>query len=270
MEVFREDDDGRFCQTPMSDSLRSGAYVRPWAIMLGSPFVWRPWGQLYDGVMTGQCAFDDVFATTFGEYMAAHPDEAEAYNAAMDMNASTAVSAVVAAYDFSAFDTIVDIGGGRGALLAGILEANPETCGVLFDLPGVVADTEKLQVTRLGARCKIEGGDFFDHVPAGDALVLKSIVHGLSDGQARQLLANCGKSLYRGGKIILVENVLGHSQDVKPQNALMDLMMFTLTRGQERTADEFDRLLQEAGFELLRIIPTERGNSVIEARRAKG
>lgn len=265
LEIFREEDDGRFGQTGLSEAIRDGSPMRAWAIMLGAPFVWQPWGRLYDGVMTGKCAFDEIFATPFAEYMAAHPEEAEAYNAAMDAGSSAAVAAVVAAYDFSKFGTIVDVGGGRGALLAGILDAHPGARGVLFDLPGVVADAETLQVTRLGARCVVEGGDFFERVPAGDALVLKSIVHGLSDEQAHQVLRNCRRALDEGGRLILVETVLEPIREPSPQKALMDLMMFTLTAGHERTAEQFESVLRAAGFALLRIIPTERGNAVIEA-----
>ena len=265
LDIFREEADGRFGQTALSETLRSGSHVRPWAIMLGSPFVWRPWGELYDGVMHGTCAFDTVFATPFAEYMAAHPDEADVFDAAMDANASVASSAVVEAYDFSKFKTIVDVGGGRGALLAGILEAHPEARGVLFDLPGVVANAQALRVTRLGARCTVEGGDFFERVPAGDALVLKSIIHSLSDEQAHRVLSHCHAAIHPGGRLILVETGLERGEQTDPRKAMMDLMMFTLTAGHERTAEQFEVLLGEAGFELLQIIATKRGNRVIEA-----
>lgn len=263
--VFCQTDDGRFGQTPLSETLRSGSPARAWAIMLGSPFVWRPWGQLYGGVVTGECAFERVFATSFDEYMEAHPDESEAYNVAMDINASMAVSAVVAAYDFSKFRTIVDVGGGRGALLAGILDANPSARGVLFDLPDVVADKEKLRINRLGGRCVVEGGDYFDHVPGGDALVLKSIIHGLSDEQADRVLRNCRDALNSGGRLLLIENVFDPAQKRDPQRAMMDLMLFTLTVGKERTKEQFEAVLSAVGFELLSINVTERGNAVIEA-----
>lgn len=265
LEIFREDDKGRFEQTPLSATLCTGSHVRQWAIMLGSPFVWRPWGALYDNVRTGECAFNQVFAAPFDRYMAAHPEEAEAYNAAMNAGASMAMSSVVAAYDFSNFKTLVDVGGGRGALLAGILEAYPEPRGVLFDLPGVVAEREKLQVTKLGPRCTVEGGDFFERVPAGDALLLKSIIHSLSDEQAGRVLHNCREALHPDGRLILVESVLEPSMERNPQRALMDLMMFTLTRGHERTPEQFELLLRNAGFNMLQIISTERGHSIIEA-----
>lgn len=263
--IFREDDDGRFSQTPLSETLRADSYVRPWAIMLGSAFVWQPWGRLYDSVRTGTCAFDDVFATPFHEYMATHPDEAEAYNTAMNANASMALSAVVAAYDFARYETIVDVGGGRGALLAGILDANPAVHGVLFDLPNVVAEREKLQVAHLDRRCVVEGGDFFEHVPKGDALVLKSIVHGLSNEQAVQVLRNCHRSIHPGGRLILVETVLESGGPPNPRKAMMDLMMFALTAGHERTAEQFHDVLSEANFEVAQVVPTDRGNSIIEA-----
>lgn len=265
LDIFREEEDGRFSQTPLSETLRKDMHVGPWAIMLGSPFVWLPWGRLYDGVMTGTCAFHQVFATPFDEYMAAHPEEAEAYDTAMNTGASRASSAVVAAYDFSGFKNVVDVGGGRGALLAAILEACPGTRGVLFDLPGVLADPEKLQVSRLGGRCAVESGDFFERVPAGDALVLKSILHAFGDQQASLVLHNCHQALDPGGRLILIETVLRPIKEPSPQKALMDLMMFTLTTGHERTAREFEALLRDARFDVLRIISTDRGNSIIEA-----
>ncbi|MCA9244317.1 MAG: hypothetical protein KDA32_10205 [Phycisphaerales bacterium] len=265
LEIFREDDDGRFHNTPLSEALQRGSPARAWAMMLGAPFVWRPWGQLYDAVMTGGCAFDAVFATPFDEYMAAHPEEADAYNTAMDVNASMAAASVVAAYDFSAYETIVDVGGGRGALLAAILNANPKSRGVLFDLPGVVANRDTLRIARFGERCAVEGGDFFVRVPGGDALVLKSIIHALSDAQAAQVLRNCRNALNPKGRLMLIETILDAAGAPNPQKALMDLMMLTLTNGHERTAADFEALLPEAGFELTRVVPTDRGNAVIEA-----
>lgn len=265
LEMFREADDGRFHNTPLSETLTRDTPARAWAMMLGAPFVWRPWGQLYDAVMSGACAFDDVFATPFAEYMAARPDEADAYNTAMDVNASMAAPAVVAAYDFSAFETVVDVGGGRGALLAAILNAHPQARGVLFDLPEVVADRDKLRIARFGARCVVEGGDFFVRVPNGDALVCKSILHGLSDSQAGQVLNNFRNAIRPEGRLILVETVLDPAGTPNPQTALMDLMMLTLTNGHERTAEQFKTLLFAAGFHLTRMLSTDRGHCIVEA-----
>jgi len=263
--IFNKDDDGRFSRTPLSDALRSGAPMRDWAIMLGSPFVWRPWGRLHEVVMTGDCAFDAEFGVVFHEYMARHPDEAEAYNAAMNAGSTAAASDIAAAYDFSKFRTIVDVGGGRGALLAGILDENPAARGVLFDLPEVLHDPERLQITRLGTRCGVEKGDFFEGVPAGDALLLKSILHALDDAQAGRLLHNCHQALDPNGRLILVETVLEPADEPQPHKAMMDLMMLSLTAGHERTAQQFETLLSAARFELLSIVSTQRGHSIIEA-----
>src|SRR5260370_42237005 len=76
---------------------------------------------------------------SFFEYLAAHPDDAAVFNAAMTSVSSVELPAIIAAYDFSGFHRIVDVGGGEGALLHGILSANPKLRGVLFDLPPVVA-----------------------------------------------------------------------------------------------------------------------------------
>jgi 16S rRNA G1207 methylase RsmC len=94
--------------------------------------------------------------------------------------ATQVANAVVEAYDFSPLDTIVDVGGGHGALLIAILSANPKLRAVLFDLPRVVEGArEPLLAAGILDRCEIVGGDMFDTVPAGgDAYVLSRVIHG--------------------------------------------------------------------------------------------
>ncbi|MCA9309923.1 MAG: hypothetical protein KDA21_01885 [Phycisphaerales bacterium] len=265
LDLVHHDGNDQFRTTPLGDTLRTGSPLRAWALMLGSPFTWQPWGRLVHTVRTGTCAFDDCFGMSFPEYMATHPEEADAFDAAMDVNASVAIPGILAACDFSRFHTIVDVGGGRGSLLAGILDAHPGARGILFDLPAVVADHTRLRITHLGERCTTKAGDYFDHVPAGDALLLKNILHGLSDQQAGEVLQHCRTAIRPRGRLILVETILDPQVTARPEQALMDLMMLTLTNGHERTADEFEALLAAADFTLLHVTPTERGHSVLEA-----
>src|SRR5437899_8186427 len=90
--------------------------------MLGAPFIWRPWGELYEAVVTGRPAFERIFGSNLFDHLAAHPDDSSIFDAAMSSH-STMISTILAAYDFSRFDRIVDVGGGRGELLLGILSA---------------------------------------------------------------------------------------------------------------------------------------------------
>jgi hypothetical protein len=138
--VFSEDAAGKYQQTPLSDTLRTDhpQSVRGVAIAFGSEFLWRAFGDLSATIATGQPAFNHVFGTSLFEYLAAHPNEAAVFNAAMTSVSSVELSQIVAAYDFSKFEQIVDVGGGHGALLYGILAAYPNLRGVLFDLPSVV------------------------------------------------------------------------------------------------------------------------------------
>jgi hypothetical protein len=263
--VFVEDTSSRYGQTPLSEPLRADhpESVRPLAMMMGARFFWEPIGRLDESIRTGQTAFERVYAQPFFRHLADHPEDAAVFNAAMSSMPSYNAD-IVAAYDFSPFRRIVDVGGGQGALLAAILEANPQARGVLHDLPSVVAGASALRSDGGAGRCDIVGGDFFDGVPeGGDAYLLKGVIHDWPDARAMTILKNCRRAIRSGGTLILVDNVLTGSDD--PGRALMDLLMMVLTGGRERTEAEFRSLLGKAGFALTRVIPT-RGHSILESR----
>src|SRR5205085_724103 len=104
------------------------------------------------------------------------------FNDAMTSGSAQRLPAVLAAYDFSRFERIVDVGGGHCALLARVLAASPKTRGVLYDLPNVVAGAEALRAPEIAERCEMVGGDFFESVPAdGDAYILSRVIHDWDD-----------------------------------------------------------------------------------------
>jgi len=263
--IFVEDTAGQFRQTALSDMLRSDhpESIRPFAMMLGAHFVWKPSGALAETVRTGQPSFEGVYGAPFFEYMAGHADDAQVFNAAMSSSPDY-LGAIVGAYDFSKFERIVDVGGGHGRLLAGILVANPRLCGVLYDLPAVVAGASALRQEPIRQRCEIIGGDFFQGVPAGaDAYMLKGIIHDWNDEAALKILKNCRRAIHPDGRLLVVDAVLTRSTD--PTKVLMDMLMMVLTSGRERTESEFRSLLQEAGFSMVQVI-REAGASIIESR----
>ena len=262
--IFAEDPDGRFRQTALSETLREDhpESIRRWAMMLGARFVWKPCGELDRTVRTGQPAFEHVYGAPFFKHLAEHQDDAVVFNAAMSSMPAW-IATIVDAYDFSAFERIVDVGGGHGALLVGILSANPHVRGVLHDLPAVVAGAATPREGAMVDRCEIVGGDFFDSVPAdGDAYLLSGVIHDWNDESAVKILKNCRRAIPSNGTLLLVDTVLIPSSD--PGRALMDLLMMVLTGGRERTESEFRSLLQETGFSLARVIATP-GASIIEA-----
>lgn len=269
LEVFSDDDAGRYRQTRLSETLRTDhpQSLRGMAVAFGSEFLWGPFGALSEAVTTGKPAFNHVFGTSFFEYLAAHPEDAAAFNAAMTSVSSIELSAIIAAYDFSAFERVVDIGGGQGALLQGILLANPRLRGVLFDLSAVVAGAGALRTGVLADRCEVVGGDFFQAVPEGaDGYLMRVVVHDWNDEDALKILKNCRAAIRPDGKLLLIESVLKLLNQPDPAR-FNDLIMLVLAPGgKERTEAEFGELLREAGFSLARVIPATGLTSIIESQ----
>jgi hypothetical protein len=174
---------------------------------------------------------------------------------------STAETAsIVKAYDFSRFRTIVDVGGGRGGLLAAILSANPHLEGVLFDVATVVAESgDELSGAEVVDRCQVVSGDFFESVPeGGDAYLLSNIIHDWDDDRAAQILGRCCAAM-------------GDSACVLPEGRepsmgkLVDLEMLVMTSGgRQRTEAEFRVLLGRVGLRLTRIVPSAGTVSLVE------
>ena len=265
--IFTEGDDGRFELTPLAEPLRTGVpdSVRAMAIGWGEEVFWRPWGELLYSVRTGKTSVDHLFGEGLFDYLASHGDAARIFDEFMAEGTSGISAAVVEAYDFSGVAKIVDVGGGRGGLVATILEANPEMKGVLFDLPSVVKGADQVvQAKGVARRCEVVSGDFFQSVPAGgDAYILKWIIHDWDDDRAQAILKNCRAAIGADGRLLLVERVLP-PRDAPSSVAIGDVTMLVLTGGRERTKAEYAELLRRSGFRLTTIVPTATELSVIE------
>jgi len=267
--IFEEDSSGAYRQTPLSATLCSAApaSLRDFAVMCGSEFNWRPWGDLRNTIATGQPAFNRVHGVSIVDHLMAHPDHAEIVNAAMTALSSVELSEILAAYDFSRFHRIVDVGGGHGGLLYGILSASPRSRGVLADQPSVVAGAVTLHAGPIAQRCDLAGVDFFEEVPAGaDAYVAKSVIHDWSDEDAVRILKTCRRAIRDDGRMLLIERMVKPSNEYDPAK-FVDMAMLVLTPGgRERSEADFRALLDEAGFSVTRVIPTGGTLSIIESR----
>jgi hypothetical protein len=269
LDVFTEDADGRFCLTPLADCLRTSApgSLRAFAIMLGEQEHWQAWSNVLHSVRTGQPAFDHVFGLPHFKYLAEHPEAARLFNEAMTSRSGLENDAIIASYDFSGLRLVVDVGGGQGTLLAAILKATETPRGVLFDLPHVIAAVQA-GMAHIGQdrRLQLQEGDFFDMVPAGgDAYVLKKVIHDWDDQQAISILKNCRHAMPRAARLLLFEPIVPPG-NAPSFNKLLDLLMLIWTSGgKERTEAEHRMLLASAGFEPVRVIPTNSPLSIIEA-----
>jgi hypothetical protein len=182
--IFAERQAGSFGLTPTATLLQTDHpnSMRALAIKQGEE-QYHVWGDMLRSIETGETAFDRVFGMSHFLYLAQHPQSNETFNQAMTGWSEQLHHALLAGYDFSAFATVVDVGGGYGRMLAAILRACPRLRGVLFDQPHVVAGAEALlQEAGVSERCEVVGGDFFAEVPSGgDAYILARIMHDWDD-----------------------------------------------------------------------------------------
>src|SRR5262249_753869 len=201
----------------------------------------------------GGVPFKHVHGIDFFEFLAKSPDRSAVFQASMvDRSRREAVD-VAAACDFGVFEQLVDVGGGQGVLLGTILAATPGLHGVLFDQPTVIESARRrLESAGLAQRCEFVAGDFFSSVPArGDGYILSRVIHDWDDAAAVRILTSCRQAMDRGAKLLLVEVVLPKLSTQQPSAIRMDLHMLVLLGGRERTAAEYEQLLEVSGFHLL-------------------
>jgi hypothetical protein len=269
--VFREDDGHRFALTPIGDCLRSDAPepLGGWAAYAGRPAYWQAWGSLLGSVRTGENAFRRVHGVSVWEHRAADPEEGASFDRAMTDGSRRVTRGVLDAYDFGRFGTVVDVGGGQGALLAALLLAYPAMRGVLYEQPQVAARADRvLRQSGVADRCEVVGGSFFDAVPTGgDAYLLKSVLQDWDDEHSTAILRNCRNAVPATGRLFVVE------QEILPPNEgraakFSDLNMLVSPGGQNRTVEEYGKLLSVSGFGLLSATPTATGSQILESEAA--
>lgn len=266
--IFRQRGDGCYALTPLAETLRTNAPISMagMARWVGSPQHREHWSHLTDAIRTGHPVVPALRGKPVFEYLSGEPGLAEIFNSAMTNVSEFAIVPLTAAYDFSALGTIVDVGGGHGRLLAAILQAAPNSRGVLFDLPEVVASApELLRKYGVDDRVRIKRGSFFDSAPeGGDAYVLKNVIHDWAEEDAVRILRNVRAAARAGARLLLCEFVIpDHDRDF--HGKWVDIEMLVVAGALERTADEYRRLFDQAGFRLNRIVDTVSPLSIIEA-----
>ncbi|HEY7518473.1 MAG TPA: methyltransferase [Methylomirabilota bacterium] len=261
--ILEEAADGRFALLPAGTLLRSRApdSLRAAAIFFGDHRHWTLWGNLIDAVTTGRPIRRDA-EDAFAQRAASDPEGAAIFNNAMSALTAPVHASLLAAYDFTGIQTIVDVGGGQGALMAAILTAYPGMHGVLFDIPAVI-DVARALIRTAGVerRCRLDAGDFFKEVTSGgDAYVLKWIIHDWDDSRSLQILNSCHAAMGADSKLLIIERILPNRAEKVPIPALApffaDLNMMVLTPGRERTEQEYRALLEKSGFRVTRLVPT--------------
>ncbi len=264
--VLEEDGERAFALTPLGEPLRTDVpgSLHGWALLVGRAEHWRSWGNLEHSIRTGENSFRALYGTDIWEWRAARPEESAIFDGAMRSLTTLSNRALLDAYDFGRFGTIVDVGGGNGTLLAAILGAHTDARGVLFDQPHVITGAATV-LEAVADRVDIVAGSFFESVPeGGDAYILKSIVHDWEDEQAIEILRVCRGAMSPAATLLVIERILAPPNE-DADGKFSDLNMLVMPGGRERTEGEYAALFEKAGIRLARTVETAGGFAVIEA-----
>ncbi|MEY9928676.1 hypothetical protein ABH926_003315 [Catenulispora sp. GP43] len=257
-DIFAETAPGVFGLTPMSELLRSGHPLSFRKLFHTVDADVLAFAHLGDSVRTGGPAFDLVHGEEFWSYLAARPSDARIFDELMAAFTELELRAVLPVYDWESLGTVIDVGGGNGALLAGLLARHTNLHGVLYDLPEVVgAAAPVLAAAGVAERCEVVGGSFYDKVPPGrgGAYLLKRIIYNYEDEAATRILRTVRAGMGADDRVLLLEPVRRRGAAFE-MGRLMDLKMLVLGTGRVRGRHELQALFAGAGLRLRRIVPT--------------
>lgn len=259
--IFTEVSDRCFALTPLATTLKSdiSGSIRYVAMAQMGEDHSLGWSNGLHSLRTGETAFDAAAGMSVWDYYARHPEAGKVFSQSMTGIFTPVSQAVAATYDFSQFNTIVDVGGAQGSLISAIVRSHPHLKGILFDLPEVIA------TVNVDDKIQPVAGNFFESVPSGgDAYLMRAIIHDWDDEKSSLILKNCHKAMPDRGKLLLVESILPPGNESSPTK-FIDVIMLMMTGGRERTEEEYRLLLRANGFELTRAIPTPSMLNIIEA-----
>ena len=270
--VFKEIESKVFANNSVSETLLADApgSLRDMTIWMGEEPHWRVYGNMLHSIKTGKAAWSAVHGEDVFPYLfQTNRELGEIFNRAMTSFSGQTIPAIAAAYDFSEVGVLADIAGGYGHLLAGIMKDHPQMFGVLFDLMPVCEEGKTfLEKAGVSERVSTVCGSFFDKVPVkADVYMLKHIIHDWDDAECVTILKNIRASMPDDAKILILDAVI--PDGVEPHfGKIMDMEMLVSPGGIERTADEFETLLNDSGLKLNRIIPTQSIVAIVEAIKA--
>lgn len=205
---------------------------------------WR----LPDSIRTGHAAYPEVYGRTFWEDLAADRELGSTWAAMFAQHAEPLGHDLATVYDWSERHRVADLGGGKGVIMAALLEAHPHLRGTILDLEGMAAMArEFLGERNLIGRTDVRTGSFFDPLPDADVYVLSWILHDWPDDKSVDILANCAGAASNNTRILIVEQLF-EADAVTRGLASMYLLMLMLYGGRERSREEFDRLGEAAGL----------------------
>lgn len=246
------------------------------AMHLIEPAQWDAWKALPEGLAQSAVPFEIANGKGVYQYCYDNAWSKDTFVQAMSFLTASQVDGLLAAYDFSQFGTVMDVGGGQGGLIASIV-GRYGCKGILFDLPDVT-ETAKAYISAQGVdpdAIEIKTGDVFQAVPPGaDAIVMKHFISAWSDADALKILANCKKALPKTGRLILLQSFVPEIDEPKTEAdgimpGIFAVQINVATPGGGwRTRKQFQALFEKGGFQLESVIKTSNSLSGMEFRPA--
>ncbi len=266
--VFREAVPSTFVNSDASRLFREDGGLRNYALFATSDQFLKSAAALGHSLETGQSAHDHALGQTVWEYMRDHPEDNAAFNKGLAEIRTDEQATIAAAYGWTGITTVVDVGGGAGALLASVVGSNPGVRGILFDRPDVLPDANHLLTTR-GVRdqCELVAGSFFERMEVrADVWILSQILHDWPDAECRMILTRCRERMASADRLLVIEMVpVPGRPDLGI--ALLDIMMMMFFgEARQRTVDEYNESFAATGFSPARVLETGTAFSILETR----
>lgn len=265
--IFRENEGKRFGQNSRSRALLEGdGSMRHMIIHHLGQINWSANANLLHTVKTGENAFTNLYGTDIYPYLQKDTDELKRFEKSMNDLSALAMGPVLSRYDFGKFNTIADIGGGEGMLLAGIVEQSKRAKGILFDLPENHNKAEDfIKAAGLSQRISYVPVSFLEPFSLeADLYIMKNVLHNWDDEHCCLILENLRRNMNKGSILLVLELVVP-GPGVASYAKMVDIQMLsTMPGGRERTGKEYASLLSKSGLGLKRIIPTIAPLSILE------
>lgn len=263
-DFFQTNRLGRHLQSDLEDSMY--AFVK----VTGSEWVTDIWSDLLQTTKTGRDHYEISYGMSFFEWLRTNKEAQKVFNEGAGSISTLSDAPVAATYDFSAFNTLVDLGGGKGSQVITFLNIFPKLECILFELSLTIETVKNsgiLDQESINGRLECIAGDFFESVPAGyDCYFMKSILHDFDDDRCIKILSNCKKAMRNDSTLLVVDYVIKEDYNVPDFSKMLDVNLLALMGGKVRTKTEYSQLLEKSGFELKREIFTTSPFSILEAK----
>jgi hypothetical protein len=265
-DIFIEPQPGIFALTPMADVLRAD---HPCSLKDAYPLLApdiEAWAHFDYSIKTGKPAFDHVHGENYWSHKASHPQHSLQFDKAMAAFSSLELRAVLPFYDWASFDTLVDVGGGNGQFISGLLKNTPSLHGVLFDLPHVVAHAAPvMEAAGVADRAEIRAGSAFDGVPPGfSGYLLKRVLYDFDDERGIALLKSVRRAMRPDSRLLILDPIIepvgGYEYALS-----VDLLMLAMVTGYARSRTELEHMLAQADLKLTALVHTT-NFPIVEAR----